>query len=142
MSNEKVWRGSRAAAQDIMADLAAGEKGGTFWEKETMIGAFPYIVGGIVNPTVARPAWDTGDFTQSRVHCGIMALLRDMGKATWTGNAIGWWIDPDTGAMCLDASMGVSDRETAIKLGIERGEKAIYDVEADDDIRCDGDIAA
>lgn len=45
----------------------------------------------------------------------------------WQGNYLGAWLDDD-GALYLDVSEWVTDREKALDLAEERGELAVYDV--------------
>lgn len=50
-------------------------------------------------------------------------------------NAIGGWYDDQTGLYYYDATMVVSDIETAIRLGIENDQLAVFDLNRMEEIR-------
>jgi hypothetical protein len=51
---------------------------------------------------------------------------------------IGGWHDPDSKKMSIDPSENIKDRSTAIQLGAERNQKAIYDLKNKTDIATGG----
>ena len=48
---------------------------------------------------------------------------------------LGTWIDPDTGLVYLDISDNLDNLDTAVALGVERAQLAIYAVEQGETIR-------
>ena len=51
---------------------------------------------------------------------------------------IGGWHDPDSKMMSIDPAENIKDRSTAIRLGVERNQKAIYDLKNKRDIETGG----
>ena len=49
---------------------------------------------------------------------------------------LGTWIDPDTGLVYLDISDNLDNLDTAVALGAERAQLAIYAVEQGETITC------
>lgn len=56
----------------------------------------------------------------------ISAAMRKVAKESGT-NLVGVWTRPETGIIYIDPVNHISDRESAVKLGTERGELAIWD---------------
>lgn len=102
-----------------------------------------YAVGG--NPEC--PEQVISDWTELPTWHLIGAIARYAERIMETGGVrLGGWVeetreDGVTGYdLYLDAPTIVMDREAAVALGRERGERAIYDLEEGNEIRLDGKV--
>lgn len=68
---------------------------------------------------------------------GPAGIIRATRYALAHGLHVGGWYDSKSGRFYMDATHVISDRETAIALGRENGQLAIFDLDACAEIRLD-----
>ena len=95
-----------------------------------------YVVGGVVASLVLPSPdvllwWDRTDYDV------ILSWLSDHADQFATADTLGWWIDSETDRAYVDASTVVPDLATAVRLGRERGEIAVWSLGESREYRCD-----
>jgi hypothetical protein len=110
---------TNAIASRLIVD-AVGESGGGTVDKDG-------------NPASTSSGYVVGGKVPTMVGCTI-ADLRDWIDAN-PSDYYGSWLDSETGKIHYDAVDFVTDRDEAIRLGLERGEIAIWDAAAGEEIR-------
>lgn len=128
MSNVNVERVAAYAADRIMG----GHPGFTLTLSGQEVSGIGYAVGG--NPecpekSVRLPSITVGDMRRAERAIKIYARRVERKGQRYVG---GW---RDSGRLYLDSPTILLDREAAIALGRERGERAIYDIENCEEIR-------
>lgn len=75
----------------------------------------------------------------------IARALRELAdtRAAWAGShdnrALGTWLDTTDGRVYIDVVESIANRDKALQIAKERGELAIFDTVAGDEIRVDAD---
>jgi hypothetical protein len=99
---------------------AVGDGGGGTRDKDgaTVVLGSGYVVGGKVPTMVGCTIGDLKDWIEAN-----------------PSDFYGSWMDSETGKIHYDAVDVIEDRDEAIRLGIKRGEIAIWDAGAGEEIR-------
>ena len=116
--------------------LASTPAGGSIplWSDE--LPTTGYVVGGVVSSLVLPSVdtlllWDRTDYDL------ILPWLSDHADQLAGADTLGWWIDSETDRAYVDASTVVDDLATAVQLGRERGEIAVWSLGESREYRCD-----
>lgn len=114
---------------DITSQILASRSGGTVHLDGGELPTFGYFVGGIVSALVVgddtlRPVEEIDNFVQ---------YVEQQLDTPY----LGWWTDEETGKLYVDATSWVADVDKAVRLGEERGEIAIFDIECKTSIYLD-----
>ena len=93
-------------------------------------------MGGVVSSLVLPSIdvllwWDRTDYDV------ILSWLSDHADQLAAADTLGWWVDSKTDRAYVDASTVVPDLATAVRLGRERGEIAIWSLGESCEYRCD-----
>lgn len=88
-----------------------------------------YVVGDSLFGIVIGPKV-SADGRYSIVLAYVRATAHHLGRY----QTLGSWTDTD-GTLCIDPGTVVAYRDTAIRVAIQRGEKAIWDIEHSQEIR-------
>jgi hypothetical protein len=104
---------------------AKNQGGGTFTRSATYFsGKNGFVVGGIVPSLVIEP---------SAITIEAVERTEEWIERNRSARYYGSW--NDAGTIHIDAVDIIEDREEAIRLAEERGELAIYDLAADEEVR-------
>ena len=95
-----------------------------------------YVVGGVVS-SLALPSIDTLAWWDRTDYDVILSWLSDHADQLASADTLGWWVDSETDRAYVDASTVVADLATAVQLGRERGEIAVWSLEESREYRCD-----
>lgn len=104
--------------------LAATDAAGTFGGTYGIDAAARYVVGGYADSVVIRAEANTGQAMGAAVAFAEANPPRHYAYGRSYG--LGWWFDPATGRVWLDAVRGFDDYADACDAAIRNGEKAIY----------------
>ena len=116
--------------------LASTPTGGSIPLWSDALPSAGYVVGGVVSSLVLPSIdvllwWDRTDYDV------ILSWLSDHADQLAAADTLGWWVDSKTDRAYVDASTVVPDLATAVRLGRERGEIAIWSLGESCEYRCD-----
>lgn len=107
---------------DITSQIIANPSGGTVSLHSDPLPSFGYFVGGRVSALIVDLLTDKTPVADIET---FVRYVRESTGALY----LGWWTDEETGKLYVDATTWVADVDKAIRLGEERGEIAIFDIE-------------
>ena len=116
--------------------LASAPAGGSIPLWSDALPSTGYVVGGVVSSLVL-PSPDTLTWWDRTDYDLILSWLSDHADQLASADTLGWWIDSETDRAYVDASTVVPDLATALQLGRERGEIAIWSLGESREYRCD-----
>lgn len=122
-----MWYSRTRSIEAIAADLvAAGADGGTISPRE-----------GQAAPTIGYCVGQRG--ISGRLHYFEILdwVRRELPAVAGTGLWFGSWMDSETGILCLDVVKIYGEMVPACRDASQRGEKAIYDLGGQREIRAD-----
>lgn len=99
-----------------------------------------FVVGGVCDSLVLDAAECVAGIPAG-VLAGWLAAADESG-ALADSDVLGWWLDEVTGLVHVDLSTVVHSRGGALALGASRGELAIWDCAAFDEVRVSGAVAS
>lgn len=107
---------------DITSRIIESRSGGTVRLDGGELPSYGYFVGGIISPLIVGddnllPVTEIDNFVD---------YVRTQTDAPY----LGWWTDEETGKLYVDATSWEPDVDKATRLGEERGEIAIFDIES------------
>lgn len=108
---------------DITSRIVASRSGGTARLDGGELPNYGYFVGGIISPLIV------GEDTLLPV-TEIDNFVDYVRSPHVEAEYLGWWTDTETGKLYVDATSWVADVDKAVRLGEERGEIAIFDIES------------
>lgn len=106
---------------DITSQIIENPSGGTVSLTADPLPTYGYFVGGVVSALIV----DESNATPVTEIDFFIRYVRESTGALY----LGWWTDEETGKLYVDATTWVADVDKALRLGEERGEIAIFDIE-------------
>lgn len=116
--------------------LASSPAGGSIPLWSDALPSTGYVVGGVVASLVLPSPdvllwWDRTDFDV------VLSWLSDHADQLAAADTLGWWVDSETDRAYVDASTVVADLATALALGRDRGEIAVWSLGESREYRCE-----
>lgn len=115
---------------NITSKIMESPSGGTValgWNAIPLTG---YFVGGMVSPLIIEPDDSLAEQREALDH-----FIEYVNGPTVGADFLGWWTDEDTGKLWVDATTWHESEFQAGRVGRQRREIAIYDIERSRELR-------
>lgn len=89
-----------------------------------------YYVGGVVSPLILEPDDSPADQREA-----LDEFIAYLNGPTVGAPFLGWWTDEETGKVWVDGTTWHETEAEAGRIGLERREIAIFDIERDRELR-------
>jgi hypothetical protein len=115
---------------NLTEHIIASPSGGTLSLEGNPLPVTGYFVGGLVSPLIVEDATSV-----TGLRADLNAFIEYLNGPTVAADYVGWWTDEETGRLWVDATTWHETEFEAGRVGRQRREIAVYDIERQRELR-------